>query len=49
MTQNHQTAILLPILAGSLAVLCTILIHSLALMASLKLSRRERKLGRAGS
>jgi len=49
MTQNHQTAILLPILAGALASLCTILVHALALMASLKLFRRERKIGLAGS
>ena len=49
MTQNHQTAILLPILAGSLVLLCTILVHTLALMASLKLFRRERQVGVAGS
>ena len=49
MTQNHQTAILIPILAGSVVVLCTILVHTLALMASLKLFRRERKVGLAGS
>lgn len=49
MSQNHQTAILLPILADSLVVLCTILVHTLALMASLKLFRRERKVGLAGS
>jgi hypothetical protein len=49
MTQNHQTAILLPILAGALAVLCTILVHALALNASMKLFRREQKVGLAGS
>jgi hypothetical protein len=49
MTQNHQIAILLPILTGSLAILCTILVHALALMASLKLFRRDRKLGLAGA
>ena len=31
MTQNHQTAILLPLLAGSVAVLCTIVVHALVL------------------
>lgn len=49
MTQNHQTAILLPIIIGSLTLLCTILVHALALGASLHLFRRERKLGLAGS
>ena len=49
MTQAHQTAILFPILVGSLAILCTILVHALALMASLKSFRRDRKLGLAGS
>jgi len=49
MAQNHQTAILLPLLVGSLAVLCTILIHALALMSSVKLFRREGRLGLAGS
>ena len=49
MTQNHQTVILLPLLVGSLAILCTILVHSPALMASLRLFRRERQLGLAGS
>ena len=49
MTQNHQTAILLPILVGALAGLCTILVHAMALIASVKLFRRERKRGIAGS
>ena len=49
MTQNHQTAILLPLLAGSVAVLCTIVVHALALMASVRLFRRERKRGLVGS
>jgi hypothetical protein len=48
MTQNHQTAILLPILTGWLVVLCSILVHALALMACLKLFRREQKAGLAG-
>jgi hypothetical protein len=49
MTQNNQTAVLLPIMAGSLAVLCTILVHAVALGASVHLFRRERNRGRAGS
>ena len=36
-------------IAGSIASLCTILIHSLALGASVNLFRHERRLGRVGS
>jgi hypothetical protein len=49
MTHNDQVAVLLPIVAGSTTALCTILIHSLAMAASVNLFRRERKLGRVGS
>ncbi len=49
MMRNDQVAVLLPMVAGSIAALCTILIHSLALGASVNLFRRERKLGRVGS
>lgn len=49
MMQNDQVAVFLPVAAGSLAVLCTILIHSFALGASVNLFRHERKLGRVGS
>lgn len=46
---NHQVAVLLPVLAGSLAALCTILIHSLALVASVNLFRHEKQHGHVGS
>lgn len=49
MMRNDQVAVLLPVVAGSIAFLCTILIHSLALGAAVNLFRHERKLGRAGS
>ena len=47
--RNDQVAVLLPMVVGSIAALCTILIHSLVLGASVNLFRRERKLGRVGS
>jgi hypothetical protein len=49
MMRNDQVAVLLPMVAGSIAVLCTILIHYLALWASVNLFRRERKMGLVGS
>jgi Ion channel len=39
---------LLPLVLGTSAVLCTILIHSLAMGATVNFFRRERRLGRAG-
>jgi Ion channel len=49
MMRNDQVAVLLPMVAGSIASLCTILIHSLALGGAVNLFRREKKLGRVGS
>ena len=49
MTQNHQFAILLPLLVGIGAFACTIVVHALALAATVNLFRHERKLGRAGA
>jgi len=49
MTQIHRVAILIPLLVGAFAVLCTILIHGLALMAAVNFFRRERKLVHAGA
>jgi hypothetical protein len=49
MTQDQQFAILLPLVAGSGAVVCTILIHALALAATINFLRYEMKLGRAGA
>ena len=46
---NDQVAVLLPMVVGSIAALCTILIHSLVLGASVNLFRHERKLGRVGT
>ena len=49
MTQNHQFAILYPLVVGAGAVACTIFVHALALAATVNLFRHERRLGRAGA
>ena len=47
--RNDQVDVLLPVLAGSAVALCTILIHSAALGASVNMFRYEKRLGRVGS
>src|SRR5258708_16460573 len=49
MTQNHQFAILYPLVVGAGAVTCTIFVHALALAATVNLFRHERRLARAGA
>lgn len=49
MTQDHQFAILLPLVVGGGAVVCTIFIHALTIVATVNFVRHERKLGRAGA
>jgi len=49
MTQNHQFAILYPLVVGVGAVACTIFVHALALAATVNFVRHERRLGRAGA
>jgi Ion channel len=49
MTQNQQFAILLPLLVGMGAVVCTIVVHATTMAATINLFRHERKLGRAGA
>ena len=49
MTQNHQFAILYPLVVGAGAVTCTIFVHALALAATVNLFRHARRLGRAGA
>jgi hypothetical protein len=49
MTQNQQFAILLPLLVGAGAVVSTILVHALAVAATVNFLRYETKLGRAGA
>ena len=49
MMQNHQFAILYPLVVGVGAVACTIFVHALALAATVNFVRHERRLGRAGA
>jgi hypothetical protein len=49
MVRNDQVIFLLPVIAGLVTALCTILIHPLALGASVNPFRRGKKLGRVGS
>jgi hypothetical protein len=49
MTQNHQFAVLFPLVVGGVAVACTISVHALALAATINFFRYENKLGRAGT
>src|SRR6516225_3169403 len=44
----HRTAILAPLAVGLVAVLCTTMIHTLPLSATVDFVRREKKRGRAG-
>ena len=48
MMRHDQVAVLMPMAAGSIAALCTILIHSITLGVSVRLFRRERELGLVG-
>jgi hypothetical protein len=48
MTSEDQVAVLLPMVAGSIAALCTILVHSVTLGATVRLFRHERGIGRVG-
>lgn len=49
MTPTTHIAILLPLTVGSLAVLATILIHSLAFAAVIQFIRREKSRGKVGT
>jgi hypothetical protein len=47
MTQIHRIAILIPLMVGAAAVVYTIFIHALALIATVNFVRNQRRLGRA--
>jgi hypothetical protein len=49
MTQIHKVAILIPLMVGVSAVVCTILIHALAVGATINFVRYERTTGQAGT
>ena len=48
MTQAHRVAILVPLAVGVGAVVCTLMIHGLALVANVNFIRYERRRGRVG-
>lgn len=49
MTQIHRIAIGIPLAIGVSTVACTIVIHAMALSATLNFIRREKKRGREGA
>jgi hypothetical protein len=49
MAQAERVAILVPLAVGACAVLCTLLIHGLALVGTVNFFRHEKRLGRAGA
>ena len=49
MPQTHRVAILIPLAVGASAVICTIVIHALAVAATVNFVRREKRLGREGA
>ena len=48
MRQVQQMAFLVPLAVGACAIVMTIIVHALALNATIRLVRRERRLGWAG-
>jgi hypothetical protein len=48
MNDAHPILLLIPLGVGSVAVICTILIHALPLSATITFVRREKKLGHLG-
>jgi hypothetical protein len=48
MQDTRPIAFLIPLSVGVVAIICTILIHSLPLRATIDTVRRERRLGRVG-
>jgi Ion channel len=49
MTQINSIPILIPLVVGTIAIVCTILIHALAVNVSISFVRHERRLGRTGA
>jgi Ion channel len=49
MTGKDEVAVLLPVVAGSITALCTMLIHSVTLGVTIRFFRREKRLGRVGT
>jgi len=49
MTQIQRMPILIPLVVGATAIVCTILIHALAVNVSINFVRHERRIGRTGA
>jgi len=49
LTETHRIAILIPLAVGAGAIACTIIVHALALSATVNFVRRQRRLGRTGT
>ena len=49
MTETHTIAVLIPLAVGVFVFVCTTVIHSLPLRATVNYVRRERSLGRIGT
>jgi hypothetical protein len=49
MMPTHRIAILTPLAVGVSAIVCTIIVHALAVSATVNVVRRERRLGHAGA
>jgi Ion channel len=49
MMQTQRVAILIPLAVGAIAVLCTILIHAMAVAGTVNFIRREKRQGREGA
>ena len=49
MTGKDEVAVLLPMVAGSITTLFTILIHSVTLGVTIRFFRREKRMGRVGT
>ena len=48
MTQAHRVAVLVPLAVGAGAVVCTLMIHGLAVLTNVNFVRYERRRGRVG-
>src|SRR2546425_11309050 len=49
LTETHRIALLIPLAVGAGAIACTIIVHALALSATVNFVRRQRRLGRTGT
>lgn len=48
-TEAHRIAVIVPAMVGAGAVVCTIVIHAMALGGTVSFARHERRAGRVGA